>query len=1147
MGHRGSACSAMVVPRVRWLIASMANATAPFELLLRRATGPSRLAPLLDALGFGRRAAIVDPDAWSTLGLVCEPSISSIRTAAAGGGVHALVIELVLDAPADSILRIARRIRQHDRLPRYLLIFGYAGWRHLVFGSFGLGGELRRLDIDRSRPIPSDLEALEELVPAEGEQGIALLVRHARALDRTRLTRQFFGDFRAQRGQVSRAWLGLPPADTADRDQLALLLLCRLMFLYFLQQSGHLAGDTAYLAKRLRAWQRRRGDGSFFRNVLDPLFFGALNTRPERRSPGALSLGALPYLNGGLFERHALERRHGDLDLPDDILAGILENLFERYRFTGRDAAEGVDDGTGPGIDPEMLGRVFEGLMAAHRRGSTGTFYTPAPVVDRLVREALETWLADPDGVGRGAARALVHETTPLWLPSADEQRLESRLRDLRILDPACGSGAFLLGALARLARIRGRFGDGPAVRREIIGRTLHGVDVQEDAALLCALRLWLSLAVGTAEPGVPVPPLPNLDRQIRQGDALVDPLDLGAPDGVHFGSAAVVRRALREIEPLAIRYLAAEPSERPGLQEALAAAERTLALGWIEVLESKLRGRRADLGATAFARDLFGGRATDASRAEAAWREVETNMQELARLRSALYETGALPFFSFPVHFPEPASRGFDMILSNPPWIRAHGWPAAAAKQMRRRYEVCRDAGWRRGAALSGAPGGVAAQVDLSLLFLEKSLRLLAPGGVLAMLLPAKALRSLYGSGARRLLLRETRLTLLEDHSLDHRSIFRADAFTAAVVAKKVIPGDSLIRSPPANPEATIRVTMVRRGVDALGFEIPPADLPIVSGDEDSPWLIAPPAVAGAIRRMQAAGAPLGTDVGLRVRRGVVTGANDVLIAKQALPKLGDLALIRTEGHRRAGREGRAAAEIARYEALVEASALRPLIRGSDISAWKLQTSGHVIWAHEDAAGRPSPVGPRTELYLRQHEAVLRQRSGWREILPLGAVFRVSVDTLGPKVAWHDIAADLKAVALPARVAGLNGTPVPLVPLNTVYFAATGCDDDALLLAAYLNALPARVFARAVAERAKDARFRFQAWTLALLPLPPNWRHGRAAERMRRLSHEAHQKGCIHPAHRAELDQLAGQLHGLTPEDLSAMAGFDRWLRGER
>src|SRR5690606_30370922 len=542
-----------------------------------------------------------------------------------------------------------------------------------------------------------------------------------------------------------------------------------------------------------------------------------------------------------------------------------------------------------------------------------------------------------------------------------------------------------------------------------------------------------------------------------------------------------------------------------------------------------------------------------------------------------------------------EAAERGFDLVLSNPPWVRAHRWPAALRSLVRRRYAVCKSPGWRRGAELAGAPAAAGAQVDLSLLFLERSIRLLAPSGALAMLLPAKVLRSMYGAGGRRLLLAETDLVALEDHSLDQRAIFRADAFAAAVVARKRpgaaggdedggrgLAGDERWRLgagasaplPAWNPQATgrnggagtrsagvactgpgapdrghdpggtCRVTMTRRGVPPLRFEVRAADLPLVPRDPDSPWLLAPPDVARALRRMQAAGPPLGSDAALRVRRGVVTGANAVLLLCEAKPRLGDLASIRAEGYAAARADGCGRAEARRYEAVVELDALRPLVRGADISAWRCRTASWVVWCHDDATAAARPAPPRAARYLARHADVLRARSGAHASMPLGALFRLTPETLRPKVAWHDLAETVKAVALPARVRSL-GRDVPLVPLNTVYFIAAPDDDAALLLAALLNSLPVRTFARAVAERAKDARFRFQAWTMSLVPLPPGWAASRGARTLLRVSRDAHRAGAITPARQRDLDLAVAGLYGLDSRDVEALAGFDRWLRG--
>lgn len=1114
-----------------------------FETLLRRLNRRERLPALVAALGLDPRLDMLPPPCWEAEGVVDEDLVKAVVVAAERGTLRMLLLELREAATTSGLAALARSVRGRDPARQHLFVAAAAGYARLTVACFGLAGELRHLTIERAHVRPTDVEALEEMVAAEGEGGLALAVRYARALDRSRVTRQFFDDFASKRAQLAAAWTGVPARARADREQLALLFLCRLMFLYFLQRRGHLAGDRAYFSTRRCAWARGDGGGrTFFRGVLEPLFFGALNRRPSDRDEAARALGAVPYLNGGLFERHAIERRYAALDVADDVVAAVVDGLFERYRFTTRDAAEDQLDGASDaGIDPEMLGKVFEGMMAAGRRGETGTFYTPAAVVDRLVGAALGAYVAGRAGISPEDADRIVGGRLPLAGYPAGAA-VARAVREVRVLDPACGSGAFLLGALSRLARLREAV-EGGDPRRDVVGHSLHGVDVQGDAALLCALRLWLALTVETERAWGSVPPLPNLDRRIRQGDALLDPLDLGdafvpgtGPDGAAANDAGV-RRALRSLAPAGRRYLEAEPAERDALKNELAARERELAGAWLAALDRRLGHRLAELGSDAAARDLWGAVPPSAAAARTALPAVAARRAELTALAAALEETGALPFFSFRVHFPE-AAAGFDLVLSNPPWVRAHRWPAAVGRLIRRRYSVCREPGWKYGATLAGAPVAAGAQVDLSQLFLERSLTLLAPRGVLAMLLPAKSFRSLYGGPARRLLLRDTRIVSIEDHSLDQRSVFRADAFAGAVVARRAAAEDA------GEADAVVRVAMLRRGARPLRFEAPQRELPLFEGDLAAPWLVAPADVRSALRRMQSAGAPLGTLPGLRVRRGVFTGANDVLLVREAAPRLGGLCRMRAEGHFRAkaARAGGAAAT-ASYEAIVESSALRPLLRGSDLTAWRYRLRSHVVWVHGEMGEATLPP-PRMRRYLLRHEAVLRARSGTRAGGAQGALFRVTAAALGAKVAWHDLAETLNAVALPRAVRSPLGESRPIVPLNTLYYIAVQDDAEALLLAAYFNALPVRTFARAIAERAKDARFRFFAWTIAALPLPAGWRTADAASLVA-LAAAAHEAGAIDADAAAELDDRVARAYGLGAAQRAALARFDRWLRG--
>ena len=1091
---------------------------------IRRADRVARLRDLVLALNFLPRSQRITRDRWTGLGLDAASLAATLHSIGrrAGATATALVFTRTFDAHAAE--RAARSLQNADPAHHSLLLATDRRFRTLAVISIGPDLAARTCTIDRTHPRASDAETLLDMVAPDHEGTASIAIRYARALDRARVTGRFFEEFRARRTAIAAAWTGLPGRRRSDRDQLALLLLCRLMFLYFLQHAGHLAGNPRFLAELIRRTGPRRG--SIYRSAVVPLFFGALNRRPEHRAASARRLGDLPYLNGGLFERHALERRYPRLDLPDAALLEVFEHLLERYRFTTREPADArLDTAFDGGIDPEMLGRVFEGVMDADQRSSTGAFYTPAHAVDRLVREALAAWLAPITGTTN--ATTGIQGAGPHPCPAAARA-----LEHARILDPACGSGAFLLGALSRTAAIRAAAAPhtSPAtIRRDIVARSLHGVDLDADAALLCALRLWLALA----ETDDDVQPLPNLDRRIRQGDALLDPIDLAiARTGRSRATPAdvAVRKAISELQPVAAEYVHADPQRRERLRSAVASHERTIARAWIDALRLRARHHVSELRAAAADRDLFGELPRHA-RAAAAALPASTDLErELQRLRRRLRDDRATPFFSFHVHFADAVEPdGFDLVLSNPPWIRAHRWPRAVREMTRQRY-AARTTGWPLGARLAGAPAAAAAQTDIALLFLERGLSLLAPGGVLAYLLPAKIIRSLYAGGARQRLLSDSPILSIRDCSLDQHAIFRADAFAASIVTRRP--------APDAPAPARVRVCLVRKDRNELEFDIDRADLPLLRDEPAAPWLLAPEKPRLAMRHMQKQGAPLGLHDGLRVRRGVFTGANRVLLVDHATPRIGGLATIRTLGFD-AARDSQAAA----FEAVVESRQLRPVVRGTDIRPWAWKSDQLVIFLH-DESGRATPPTPRLGRFLHRHRDMLSRRSGSRHGLPIGALFRVSRDTFAHKVAWQDLASTLEAVALPANARSCLGDHGPVIPLNSSYFIPTTDPDLSLILAAILNSTPIRAFARTIAERAKDARFRFFAWTVAALPLPPDW--PQLAQTLLPIARMAHaDKGLAEPD-ALRLDHIVARAYHLDHRQLEHLAEFDHWLGGQ-
>ncbi len=327
------------------------------------------------------------------------------------------------------------------------------------------------------------------------------------------------------------------------------------------------------------------------------------------------------------------------------------------------------------------------------------------------------------------------------------------------------------------------------------------------------------------------------------------------------------------------------------------------------------------------------------------------------------------------------------------------------------------------------------------------------------------------------------------------------------------------------------------QRKAAPLEFEITHDALSLVSGDPASPWLLVPPDVAEALRAMQSAGPVIAARGELPIHRGIFTGANDVLLIDDVRLKLGDHAWVRAEGftHTPTGRR------CSSYRALIEESVLRPVVTGSGLRAWSFQAERAVIWAH-DATARALPLPARTTRYLQRHAERLKQRTGWRAGQPLGSVFRVAPHTMLSKVAWRDLAPTLEAVALPARITRWGRTR-ELIPLNTVYYISASTERQALLLCAYFNSTPVRTFARAIAERAKDAHFRFFAWTIAQVPLPHDWECGSASDRLCTLARVIADQSAIGSTQQEQLDDLICRAYALTATQRAALTQYDHWL----
>ena len=471
------------------------------------------------------------------------------------------------------------------------------------------------------------------------------------AFDREKITKRFYEAFKQQHDQFLGFIDGL--ASVSDRQWYASLMLNRLMFVYFIQKKRFLDGDIDYLKNRLAQVRAAKGTDqfhSFYRAFLLKLFHGGLATAVDARDPEtARLLGAIPYLNGGLFEPHALEADGNTIQIADAAFEGVF-NFFDQYEWTLD--TRPIEQADGKEINPDVLGHIFEKYI---NQKQMGAYYTKEDITDYITKNTVIPWLfqnaishdkvafepegyvwrllsENPDayiyksvqhgtgsdlpaniaaGIDDVAQRTDWNKTAPreyglpteIWrevvarrerydaigakaaggeitgIEDCITHNLDIRqfardviqyaespdlvrafwkgISSIKILDPACGSGAFLFAALniqydlydACLERMEQFVASAPDsgsgrgqiysdfrtvlaqvaqhpnrdyfIYKSIIIANLYGVDIMDEAVEICKLRLFLKLAA-QLESVEQIEPLPDIDFNIRAGNTLI-------------------------------------------------------------------------------------------------------------------------------------------------------------------------------------------------------------------------------------------------------------------------------------------------------------------------------------------------------------------------------------------------------------------------------------------------------------------------------------------------------------------------------------------------------------------------------------------------------------------------------------------------
>lgn len=318
-----------------------------------------------------------------------------------------------------------------------------------------------------------------------------------------------------------------------DAKQFSSRLLGRLLFTWFLRKMEIINENAGYFdVEGLSATD-------YYNKKLKTLFFKVFNTEISERTTEDL---ITPYLNGGLFEAKENDFDSEILPFPSQFFTRLYSN-FDEFNFTTDESSPEFEL---IAVDPEMLGQVFESLLASqtgnddiNERNKTGSFYTPREIVGYMVKETIRRYLySNLDQTAHKGIDDLLDLSDSQWLDRKSTSnadiwginskkiilQIKSLLDNFKVLDPAAGSGAFPMGMLQQLLRtyerIETRF-DPYKLKLSIIENNIYGIDIQPMAVEISRLRAWLSVIVDEMDKNN-IKPLPNLEFKFIAANSLI-------------------------------------------------------------------------------------------------------------------------------------------------------------------------------------------------------------------------------------------------------------------------------------------------------------------------------------------------------------------------------------------------------------------------------------------------------------------------------------------------------------------------------------------------------------------------------------------------------------------------------------------------
>ncbi len=551
-------------------------------------------------------------------------------------------------------------------------------------------------------------------------------------------------------------------------------LLGRIVFLHFLQKKGWMgcpadtkkweSGEKQFMQLLFNDFENKE---HFHSRCLTKLFFNTLNTRRENDIfeiaglNGKLNGSRVPYLNGGLFEEDK-PKEILNVDFPIKFFEELFD-FFSQYNFT---IDENSPDDHEVGIDPEMLGHIFENLLEENRE--KGAFYTPKEIVEYMSKESVIQYLknhfpeeAKVDEFVRN------HQVSEYFTERDNAILLNQKIDAIKVCDPAIGSGAFPIGILHELFEakkfiypyLKTNKEFNPAkVKKDIIQNSIYGVDIEKGAVDIAQLRFWLALVVDETEPQ----PLPNLDYKIMQGNSLLESfegIDLSETALFKEPKITVVQQSMFEepkadygfseenradIKQLIKDYFKVEDKEektkihkaidrivRDHIDKSLEFYENKLLIE-IATFQEKLDKKLERLNDKQ--KEIYLSKSKEVKEIEKRKKQLEQKEQARAKLLE-FEKTDERPYFLWHLYFMYVFEQGgFDIMIGNPPYIQLQKMGKETDILQAEKFDTFKRTG------------------DIYTLFYEKGINLLKPNeGVLTYITSNTWMRTKFGEALRK------------------------------------------------------------------------------------------------------------------------------------------------------------------------------------------------------------------------------------------------------------------------------------------------------------------------------------------------------------------------------------------------------------